>query len=150
MKKMTFIFMIVSLSFGVLAKAQQDYETIFKPKSLQAIDWYKTSDFKTYEKALGQVSSKEGDAYYYEVNGLKYPISIHKKKDSDKIEKVYFRVLGDKPDFSSLTSYLKDNEFTLDAKTESKDFRTYISKKRKLKLNFSSATKKLYSVEKWF
>ena len=145
--------MAISWATGSGAKntITAELEAIFKPQKLEKIDWYKIDNFNTYHKALGKENSLEGNSYYYEISGVKFPLSIHKKADSKKIEKIHYRILNKKMSFKQLKDYMKKNGFTEDkANTDFGEYRSYVHADKKIKLKFLSATQNLYSVEKWF
>jgi len=143
--KLLLISLCIFSSFAMSSK--RNIERSFTPDKFQEIDWTTERSLATYQKVLGKSDLTKDGKYYYEVSGIKYPISLHTKKE--KIEKVYFRVLGDKPNFKQLSPYLKDNNFKV-SKVREKDYKVYISQKKKIMLRFKEATQKLYSVEKWF
>ena len=146
-----FLSVTITMAKAPNTRASKDFEAIFKPQRFENIDWYKNDRFDTYHKALGKESSLEGNIYYYEVSGIKFPISLHKKANSQKIEKIYYRILKNKMTFKQLRAYMKKNGFTKDkSNTEFSEYRTFIHSDKKIKIKFLSVTQKLYSVEKWF
>lgn len=151
MKKIS-VYILLILSYSVaLAESKIDVEQLFKPQKFESIDWYNVDQFETYHSALGKESSLEGNNYYYEVEGIKYPLSLHKKENSEKIEKIYFRIIGKNMKFKQLQSYLQENGFIKEKTPPEKgEFQSYINEKKKIKLNFSAITQNLYSVEKWY
>jgi hypothetical protein len=144
-----FFFTIISTN-SLLAESNIDFEKLIKPKKLGSINWYNVEAFDVYYKALGKESNLEKDDYYYEVSGIKYPLSIHKKEKSNKIKRIYYRLTDKKIEFKKLKEYIKKNGFNkIKAKPEN-EFQYFVNKKKKIKLKFSNINQTLYAVEKWY
>ena len=124
-----------------------DFEKSISPKSFKDINWFIETDLGKYKKVLGKADYQKDNYLYYKVDKLKYPISLETNKN--KVTKVFFRVLGNKPNFNQAKDFLKTNNF-VEEKSKNTEYKTFISEEKKLKLRFSAITKKLYSVEKWF
>lgn len=140
------ILIFIFTSFWALS-ADFNFEKSVTPEKLKSLDWTTEQSLTKYQKILGKSDFKKDNNYYYEVNKLKYPISIHTK--GNKVQKIYFRTLANSPSFDKMSDYLKNNGFKpiQDGQTE---YKTFESKSKKIKLKFSAITKNLYSVEKWF
>jgi hypothetical protein len=150
MNKLILVLLLLASLFSQ-AETKINIEEHFKPAKLQSIDWHQENNFQTYVKALGKASLQEGNKFYYEIKGLKYPLSLHKKEKSEKIEKIYHRIIGEKISFEQLKDYLQKNNFVKDPTSKIEDnYQSFISNDKKIKLQFSKATQELYAVEKWF
>mgnify|MGYP006908242338 CR=1 FL=1 len=141
---------ILLFCFNLAAKDEVDYEILFKPTEFKSINWYKVDDFTIFHNALGKADHQEKNSYYYIRNNIKYPLSIHKKDKSKKIEKIYYRILGSKKSFDQLKNYLNQNNFVQDENKSGEQYQSYVNIENKIRLNFLKSTQKLYSVEKWF
>lgn len=138
--------LIIIMSTFVHAK-EIDFEKSISPKSFKDINWSIETDLGKYKKVLGKADYQKDNYLYYKVDKLKYPISLETNKN--KVTKVFFRVLGNKPNFNQAKDFLKTNNF-VEEKSKNTEYKTFTSEEKKLKLRFSAITKKLYSVEKWF
>ena len=144
-----FILTIFNTNF-TFAESIIDFEKLIKPKKLRTVDWYNTMTFDVYYKALGKESKLEKNNYYYEINGIKYPLSIHKQEKSNAIKRIYYRLTDKKIEFKNLKKYIKQNGFNkVKAKPEN-EFQYFVNKKKKIKLKFSNINQTLFSVEKWY
>ena len=150
MKIKVLILFITILSQNLFAESKIDLEQLIKPKRFESIDWYNVDSFTVYHKALGKETSRDGNNYYYEVNKIKYPISIHKKDKSDRIQKIYFRLIGKNIIYNQVQSYLKSNGYQKEKSRPEQEYQFFINTKKKIKLKFSKIDLTLYSVEKWF
>jgi hypothetical protein len=143
---MRVIFFLV-LTFISAIAADFDFEKSVTPDKLGNINWTTEQSLESYQKILGKSDFKQENKLYYEVNQLKYPISLHTSKD--KVQRIYFRTLSNSPSFTQARKYLKQNGFKL-TKSDEQEYKIFESKEKKIKLKFSAITQKLYSVEKWF
>jgi hypothetical protein len=150
MKIKVLILFITLLSQNIFAESKIDFENLIKPKRLESIDWYNIDAFDVYHKALGKETSRNGNNYYYEVNKIKYPISIHKKEKSDRIQKIYFRLIGKEIVYNQLQKYLNENGYQKEKSKPEQEYQYFINTKKKIKLKFSNISLSLYSVEKWY
>lgn len=142
-------FTIISIN-SLFAESNIDFEKLIKPKKFASINWYNIEVFDVYYKALGKESNLDKNNYYYEINGIKYPLSIHKKEKSNKIERIYYRLTDKKLEFNTLKEYIKKNGFyKLKPKPEN-EYQYFVNKKKKIKLKFSNINQTLYAVEKWY
>lgn len=148
--KLIKIFLLCVLSISAQAMPDEQILKLITPAKLKPLAWYQEDQFQRYQTVLGKAARQDKNHFYYQVQGIKYPISFELTADKSKLSKLYFRILEQEIHFDVLRDFMQGNQFTETTSTERKDLKVFVSQKRKLKFYFRLADENLYSVEKWY
>lgn len=122
------------------------YSLELKPNILKNLNWDQTIlTKKDVSASLGQATFAEKNKEYFEIQGLRYPVSIEYK--DNKVIRIFARYINQEIKVEHLRDEYKN--FKREDNKEDKHYYLLISLDQKTKIKVRRSNDQLYSIEKF-